>query len=64
MASGLIKLLFFLPVHIHATACLTTMCSYVDARGPPLSILVDVIRNHVESWLDSLIPNLVPAILC
>ena len=27
----------------------------VESRGPPLSILVDVIRNHVEFWLDSLL---------
>ena len=25
-------------------------------KGPPLSILARVIRNHAESWLDSLIP--------
>ena len=36
----------------------------VRTRGPPLSILVDVIRNHAESWLESLIPDLIPAIPC
>ena len=31
------------------------------SRGPPLAIFIDVIWNHAESWLNSLIPD---SILC
>ena len=30
------------------------------SRGQPLVIFINVIWNHAESWLDSLIPDLIP----
>ena len=33
-------------------------------EGLVLSILVNVIWNQAESWLNSLIPHLIPAIPC
>ena len=31
-------------------------------EGPTLSIFIDMIRNHMEFWLDSLIPAVFPVI--
>ena len=37
----------------------TELGLYFLPKGLPLSILINVIRKHAESWLDSLIPNLI-----
>ena len=48
----------FYTAHDHYITTQST--EHTIPRGPPLAIFINVIQNHAESWLDSLIPDLIP----